>query len=80
MNHPSIRAESLIVDIVISADEFLRHYQGQVNQVSAVARDGRRVKFPSRILQPFITQQGISGTFAIRFDDKHKFVGIDRLT
>ncbi|WP_132700509.1 DUF2835 domain-containing protein [Reinekea marinisedimentorum] len=73
-------ADSIIVDIFISADDYLRHYQGQVSQVSAVARDGRRVQFPSSILQPFVTHEGIQGTFAIRFDKHHKFSGIDKIS
>jgi len=68
---------SLLVDIHMNEDEYLQHYQGSISQVSAIARDGRRVQFPSRILQPFVMQNGIHGTFSIQFDDQHKFVGIE---
>lgn len=73
-------ADSIIVDIIISSEEYLQHYQGSVSQVAAVSRDGRKVRFPSRILQPFVTREGIRGTFAIRFDSHHKFAGIDRIS
>ena len=73
-------ANSIIIDIYISAEDYLQHYQGQVSQVSAVARDGRRVQFPSNILQPFVTHDGIRGTFAIHFDTQHKFSGIDKIS
>ncbi|MEJ2064623.1 MAG: DUF2835 family protein [Reinekea sp.] len=35
--------------------------------------------FPSRILQPFVTRQGIHGTFRIYFDQYHKFQRIEQL-
>ncbi|MEX2321659.1 MAG: DUF2835 family protein [Saccharospirillum sp.] len=34
-------AQHLIVDLYISADDYLRHYKGQVSQVVCEARDGR---------------------------------------
>ncbi|MEJ2073505.1 MAG: DUF2835 domain-containing protein [Reinekea sp.] len=70
---------TLIVDIHIPAEEYLRHYQGSVTQVSCISRDGRKVRFPSRILQPFVTRQGIHGTFRIYFDQYHKFQRIEQL-
>ncbi len=73
------QSKTLIVDLHIPTEEYLRHYQGQVSQVSAIAQDGRRVRFPSRILQPFVTHEGIHGSFAIHFDEYHKFVGIDKI-
>jgi len=72
--------DTLIVDLVISADEYLKHYKGSVTQVSAFSRDGRRVRFPTAILQPFVTREGIRGTFAIHFDAAHKFVKIDKVS
>ncbi len=69
----------IIVDVVINSDEYLRHYQGSVSKVSAIARDGRRVEFPSAILQPFVTREGIRGTFAIKFDEQHKFESIEQI-
>ncbi|TXR53556.1 DUF2835 domain-containing protein [Reinekea thalattae] len=74
------RSNSIIVDILISAEDYLQHYQGSVSQVSALARDGRRVRFPSRILQPFVSKEGIHGTFAIQFDEHHKFAGIEKIS
>ena len=47
-----------------------------VTQVSAFSQDGRRVRFPTAILQPFVTREGIRGSFAIHFDAEHKFVNI----
>ena len=70
---------SLIVDINISADELLKLYSGSANQVRAMARDGRSVRFPARILQPFVTRTGVQGSFRILFDRHHKFERIERI-
>lgn len=70
---------TLVVDLVISADEYLKHYKGSVTQVSAFSQDGRRVRFPTAILQPFVTREGIRGSFAIHFDAQHKFVNIVKI-
>ena len=72
-------SSSLTVDISISAEEYLKHYQGSVHTVSCVSREGKRVQFPSRILQPFISMTGIQGSFIIYFDRDHKFERIERL-
>jgi hypothetical protein len=72
-------AQHLIVDLYISADEYLRHYKGQVSQVVCEARDGRRVRFPSSILQRFVTRSGIHGSFRIDFDDANKLVSVKRI-
>ncbi len=73
------KENTLVVDIYISADEYLRHYQGSVTTVACTARDGRKIRFPSRILQPYISKEGIKGAFVIQFDQHHKFVGIEQL-
>ena len=72
-------SSSLTVDISISAEEYLQHYQGSVKFVSCTSRDGKRVRFPTGILQPFVGHDGISGSFVIYFDKEHKFERIERL-
>lgn len=69
----------MIVDLNISADEYVRWYQGGARVVNAVARDGRRIQFPAGVLQPFVQHTGIQGTFAIYFDDNHKLQRVERL-
>lgn len=70
---------SMIVDLHIPADEYLKMYQGVASSVRAMARDGRSIRFPARILQPYITREGITGSFLIYFDEEMKFRAIDRL-
>lgn len=70
---------TLVVNLVISAEEFQRLYQGAVRDVLATASDGRRVRFPAMILRPFVTREGIRGRFEIVFDDNNRFQTVNRL-
>jgi len=70
--------KSIEVVLTISADDFVALYQGVVRDVVAIATDGRRVRFPARILQPYVTHQGIQGRFVIQFDADNRFAGIAR--
>lgn len=72
-------SQQIIVDLRISADEWLRLYRGQAYSVAALSRDGRRVRFPARILQPFVAREGVRGSFLIAFDKNGKFQQISRL-
>lgn len=66
------------VDIALSAHELELAYQG-VSQVSCIARDGRRIQFPVKILWPFITHEGVYGSFEIEFDRQRKFKNIRKI-
>lgn len=70
---------SMIIDLHISADEYLRHYRGQVKHVTCIARDGRRIRFASSLLQRFITHQGVHGSFAIRIDENNKLQSFEQI-
>ncbi|MAL98480.1 MAG: hypothetical protein CL583_08520 [Alteromonadaceae bacterium] len=76
---PDTLAQSIIVDLRISADEWLRLYRGEALDVVARARDGRSVRFPARILRPFVRHDGISGAFLIEFGQDGKFQSVERL-
>ena len=69
----------IIVDLAITADEYLALYRGTVTDVVATSRDGRMIRFPARILQRFITHNGVYGSFQIYFDDNNKFQNIEKL-
>jgi hypothetical protein len=70
----------IIVDIVITSDAYLRYYQGSAQDIAAVSRDGRNVRFPANILKPFITHEGIKGAFSIEYDDNNKFKLIRKIS
>lgn len=63
----------------ISAEDYLRYYQGRASFVRTISHDGRRVQFPAERLRPFVLHNGIHGEFLLRFDDKHKFVEMRRI-
>lgn len=70
----------LLVDLHLSREEYLRWYQGHARMVHARSRDGRSVRFPAQSLQPYVTHSGVSGTFAIYFDENNKLLKVERLT
>ncbi|WP_111495909.1 MULTISPECIES: DUF2835 domain-containing protein [Marinobacter] len=71
--------QSIVVDIAIGPEEWIRLYQGTAHHVHAVSRDGRSVQFPARILSRFALRDGVNGSFRIDFDDQGRFQAISRL-
>jgi hypothetical protein len=67
------------VRVRLPADELLRWYAGAASEVQARADDGRSVRFPMRLLQPWVTHDGIAGHFEIHYDATGRFTGIRRL-
>lgn len=65
--------------IRISSEQYLAYYQRAVNNVSVVASDGRRIQFPAKLLQKFVTHDGIDGLFEMEFDDQHKLIELRKL-
>jgi hypothetical protein len=70
--------QTVTVRLKISPERFRAYYQGAVEYVVAQSIDGRTVQFPARVLRPFLSYQGIQGTFEITFDAKLKFQSIRR--
>ena len=70
--------QTVRVRLNISPERFQAYYQGVVENVVATTHDGRTVQFPARVLRPFLSYQGIQGTFDITFDANLKFQAICR--
>jgi hypothetical protein len=70
--------QTVTVRLKISPERFQAYYQGVVEYVVAQSIDGRRIQFPARVLRPFLSYQGIQGTFEITFDATLKFQSIRR--
>jgi len=68
-----------IVDLMIPAQHFELLYRGRVNSVAALTSDGRRLRFPARILRPFVERDGVRGTFAIRVGEGNRLQTIERI-
>ncbi len=71
--------KSIIVDLNIHKDEWLKIYKGQTNLVFAKGRDGRSIRFPANILKKYTTHFGVQGSFVIHFDETGKFQSIVNL-
>lgn len=69
----------ILVNLLITAEEYQRLYQGTVRDVLAHSVDGRRVRFPAMILRPYVTHNGISGRFRIIFDEGNRFQSIEKI-
>lgn len=66
--------------IAISALEYLRYYQGEVESVLVKTADGRTIQFPASALQKHVDRSGVNGSFRIVFDENHKMVSLDRVS
>lgn len=69
----------LHLDIALPAEEFLRVYQGTANRVFIRSREGRSVSLPVRHLQPFLTHQGVHGSFEMTVDKDGKLISLRRI-
>lgn len=71
--------KKLVVDLALPAERYLYWYEGSAQNVQAVSRDGRTVRFPARILRPYLGHDGIHGSFVICFDEDNRFQSISRI-
>jgi hypothetical protein len=62
----------------LSAEHYLRFYQGQASRVSVIAADGRRIEFPANALRPYVTRQGVVGDFQLIIDDNNRLLRLER--
>ncbi|HWL15519.1 MAG TPA: DUF2835 family protein [Opitutus sp.] len=69
----------LLVSVNLSRDQIAAYYRGELRAVVARASNGQTVQFPASVLHKFITLDGVHGKFRLRFDERHKFVGIEPL-
>ncbi len=70
---------AVIVSLSIKADEYLKLYQGSARSVYAKTVEGKSIRFPANILQPFVTHDGVHGSFKIEFGETNKFKSISRV-
>lgn len=66
----------LHLDISLPADEYLRVYQGSANRVVVRSREGRTVSLPARHLQPYLSHDGVYGSFVLTFDKDGKLISL----
>ncbi len=71
--------QKIIFDIHIEPEEYRKLYEGSASNARVRSRDGRSIQFPAKVLRSFLTHSGISGSFALFFDENNKFKRIVRL-
>ena len=64
----------------LSYDQYLQVYQGTAKNISVVADDGRRIAFPARNIQSFLSKDGINGYFEMILTAENKFVSLKKLS
>jgi len=72
-------SQSIAFSIQLSYEKYTAYYKGYAEHVVVTAFDGRKIQFPAEILKPYLTHQGINGTFIIYFDDKNKYQSLQKL-
>ena len=68
-----------VVPLNITADAYRQLYSGEARNVLAHDQEGRKIQFPASSLRPFVTREGIRGTFIIRVGEHNKLAGIRRV-
>ena len=63
----------------LSTEEYLSYYQGKAKYVMATTQGGIRVQFSAHLLRTFVGHDGVHGEFVLRYDQDHKFVGLERV-
>ena len=71
--------QQLIDDLALPADRFLSWYRGQASRVLMRSRDGRSISLPAPHLRPFLTHEGVHGSFVQKFTDEGKLLSLERL-
>ncbi|WP_263142116.1 DUF2835 domain-containing protein [Pseudomonas sp. RIT-PI-AD] len=70
---------SLVLDIALSAEHLRAVYRGHANRIMLRSRDGRRVSLPAYHLRPFLTHQGVQGSFVMEFSASGELLELRRL-
>ena len=74
------KKQLLRFSLQLTADQFLRVYQGTAKRVSVIASDGRRIEFSAQNIRKFLTHDGISGSFEMELTAENKFVAIRKIS
>ncbi len=71
--------QSILFSLDLSYDQFLKVYQGTAKNISVMADDGRRIVFPARNIQSFLTKNGIKGYFEMTLTSENKFISLKKI-
>ena len=72
-----MQAGSPLINLAISADEFVRFFKERVTDVVARASNGQAVRFPANILRPYVLRDGVQRRFRRSFDGAGNLLTIE---
>ncbi len=72
-------AQHIYFSLQLSYEQYLQVYQGSAKNISVIADDGRRIAFPARNMQSFLSKEGISGYFEMTLTPENKFISIRKI-
>lgn len=75
----SIHELQVEFNLSISADEYLKYYQGHVKWVLATSTRGLKVRFPANLLSQHVTLNGINGYFILKYLSNGKLVSLNKI-
>ncbi|EXF47444.1 type IIA topoisomerase (DNA gyrase/topo II, topoisomerase IV), A subunit [Pseudomonas sp. BAY1663] len=70
---------NLVLDIALPAERMKAVYQGRANRILIRSRDGTRVSLPAHHLRPFLTSEGVYGSFELEFAEQGQLLSLRRL-
>ena len=70
--------QSLVFNLSIGPEEYLKYYSGQVKWVLATSSQGLKVRFPANLLSPHITHNGINGQFILKYLTSGKAISLNK--
>jgi hypothetical protein len=68
-----------VFDIALSAERLRVVYQGRASRILVQSRDGRSVSVPAHHFRPFLTHEGIYGSFELEFSNSGELLNLRRL-
>ncbi|MES9904753.1 MAG: DUF2835 domain-containing protein [Sedimenticola sp.] len=77
---PQSRTTTVRFGMDLSAEEYLRYYEGVARSVIVHGLDGRHLQIPAHNFRPYITAGGIHGVFEITLDENNKLLEMKKVT
>ncbi|HFD33366.1 MAG TPA: DUF2835 family protein [Gammaproteobacteria bacterium] len=62
----------------LSAEEYLRFYEGVAKAIQVESTSGKTIRFPANKMRQFVLADGIHGTFRMQLEN-NKIISIIRL-
>lgn len=64
---------------LLSAEQCLQYYRGNVKYIVVTTDDGQRVQLQFRHVQPFVDSLGLRGRFRLTVSEQGAFVQLEKI-